>query len=58
MLGGLRDLGTPQETEPDLTLSVSCCGGSDQQWPALGTGALAAADLGHATCGISPLGGG
>jgi len=28
-----------------------------QQWPAVGTGALALADLGYAACGISSLGG-
>ena len=28
-----------------------------QQWPAMGTGVLAAADVGGAACGISPLGG-
>ena len=38
-------------------LSVSCKG-MGQQWPATGTGALAAADLGDVACGISPLGGG
>ena len=27
-----------------------------QQWPATGTGTLAAADLGGPVCGISPLG--
>ena len=26
-----------------------------EQWPAAGTGALAAADLRHVVCGISPL---
>ena len=26
-----------------------------QQWPAVGTGALAAAELGGVACGISPL---
>ena len=40
----------PQETEPDLCLSVAC-GGTDQQWPAVGTGYLAAADLGGVVCG-------
>ena len=44
----------PTETEPDLTLSDSCRG-KGQQWPATGTGALRAADLGHVACGISPL---
>ena len=29
-----------------------------QQWPAVGTGALAAAILGGMVCGVSPLGGG
>ena len=38
-------------------LSVSC-GGTGQQWPAMGTGALAAPGLGHTACGISPLEGG
>ena len=38
-------------------LNVSC-GGRGQQWPATGTGVLAAADLGGAECGISPLRGG
>ena len=38
-------------------LSVSC-GGVGQQWPAVGTGALAAPGLGHVVCGISPLVGG
>ena len=37
-------------------LSVSS-GGTGQQWPAMGTGALAEADLGGAACGINPLGG-
>ena len=36
--------GTPQETEADLSLSVSC-GGMDQQCPVMGTGSLAATDL-------------
>ena len=51
------------ETEPDLPLSVCLnlplcvcpCGDMGQQWPAVETGALAAADLGHTVCGISPL---
>ena len=51
---GPRD---PRETEPDLPLSVSCRG-TCQQWPTIGTGALAAADLEQAVCGIRPLGGG
>ena len=33
-------------------------GGTGQQWASVGTGALAAADLGDVACGISPLGGG
>ena len=32
------------------------CGGTGQQWPAVGTGA--AANLGGVVCGISPFGGG
>ena len=34
------------------------CGGTVQQWPATGIGALVAADLGGMVCGISPLVGG
>ena len=47
---------TLQETEPDLPecLSVSC-GDTGQQGPAAGTGALAAAGLRGAACGIDPL---
>ena len=41
---GLRD---PSETETELCLSVSC-GGTDQQWTAIRTWALDAADLGMA----------
>ena len=41
---GPRD---PTETEPELCLSVSC-GGTGQQWPASGAGAMGAADLGMA----------
>ena len=37
-------------------LSVSCRG-TGHQWPAMGTGALDAPDLGGAVYGISPLGG-
>ena len=37
----------PTETETELCLSVSC-GGTGQQWPATGAGALGAADLGMA----------
>ena len=35
----------PTETEPELSLSVSC-EGTSQQWPAAGTRAQDAADLG------------
>ena len=35
----------PSESETELCLSVSC-GGAGQQWSAVGTGALGAADLG------------
>ena len=38
-------------------LNVSC-GGMGQHWSATGPGVLAAADLGGAECGLSPLGGG
>ena len=41
---GSRD---PIDTEPELCLGVSC-GGTGQQWPAAGAGALGAADLGMA----------
>ena len=50
MLGGLKQtLCTPRpreptETEPELCLSV-VCGGTGQQWPAPGAGALGAAEL-------------
>ena len=37
----------PLEIETELCLSVSC-GGTGQQWPASGAGALGAADLGMA----------
>ena len=53
MLGGLKHTlctpgaRDPTETEPELCLSVSC-GGTGQQWPAAGAGALGAADLGMA----------
>ena len=36
-------------------LSVSCRS-MGQQWPAMGTRALAAANLGGSVCGVSPLG--
>ena len=39
--------GDPTKTEPDLPLSVYC-GGTCQQWPVPGAGALDAADLGVA----------
>ena len=41
---GLKD---PTEMEKELCLSVSC-GGTGQQWPDAGVGALSAADLGVA----------
>ena len=41
---GPRD---PTETETELCLSVSC-GGTGQQWPVVGAGALGAVDLGMA----------
>ena len=41
---GPRD---PTETEPELCLSISC-GGTGQQWPATGAGALGTAVLGTA----------
>ena len=50
--GGPRDQAVPASE----CASVSC-GGTGQQWPAAGTGALTTADLGHAARGISPLGG-
>ena len=52
MLRGLKEtlcaLG-PRDPEPEteLCLSVSCKG-TGQQWPAIGAGALSAADLGMA----------
>ena len=56
---GPRD---PTETESDLPLWFECLlrrhGGTGQQCPAVGTGALAPADLGGTACGKSPLGGG
>ena len=42
-----QDPETPPETEPELSLSVSC-GGPGQQWTATGAGARGAADLGLA----------
>ena len=41
--------------KPLSVLSVSY-GGIGEQWQAVQTGVLAAADLGHAACGISSLG--
>ena len=41
-----------------LWVSEGLLWGTGQQWPAAGAGALATANLGHAACGISPLGGG
>ena len=54
---GPRD---PTETEPELPFECLhvFCGGTGQQWPAAGAGALGAADLDHTACGKSPLGGG
>ena len=49
----LQDPETTQETDPDLPFS-----GMGQQWPAAGTGALAATDQGGMVYNISPLGGG
>ena len=37
----------PTEAETELCLSISC-GGTGQQWTAIGTGALGVADLGMA----------
>ena len=53
-----QDTEAPQRlTRPAFEcLSVSC-GGKGQKWAATWTKALAAADLGHTACGISPLGG-
>ena len=46
-----QDPGTPQETEPDLPLSVEYSyGGTGRPWPATGTGALGAAYLGGMAC--------
>ena len=39
---------TPQETDPDLLMSVQEGGGVGQQWPAAGARALGATDLGMA----------
>ena len=47
-----------KETEPDLPLSVCLLRRHGLEWPAAGTGALAAAVLGGVVCGISHLGGG
>ena len=52
-----QDPETPQETEPDLPLSVFSRW-TGKKWPATWTGGLAAADLGGVACGINPLGGG
>ena len=40
---------------PDFECLSDYCRCTGQQWPATGTGALGAADLGHVVCGISPL---
>ena len=54
---GLKDP-TRDEARPAFEcLSVSC-GGTDQQWPAVATRALAATELGGAACGINLLRGG
>ena len=54
--------GTVTPTRDWARPAVEClsvfCRDMGQQWPAVGTGALAAADLGGAVCGISPFGGG
>ena len=42
-----QDPETPQETEPELCLSISC-EGMGQQWPAAGAGALGATNIGMA----------
>ena len=53
MFGGLKQTlctpgpRDPTETETELCLSVSC-GGTGQQWPVVGAGALGAVDLGMA----------
>ena len=59
--GSNKTLCTPGPRDPTETArpafdcwSVSC-GGMGQQQPAVGTGALAAADLGGTVCSISPL---
>jgi len=46
------------EARPAFKCLGVSCRGTGQQRPATGTGVLPAADLGHAVCGISPLGGG
>ena len=46
---GPRDLARDSARSAFECLSVSCRG-MGQQWPALGTGALAAADIGGVTC--------
>lgn len=54
-----------RSSEPHKRLGQTCCeclrvfcGGMGQQWPASGTGALAAAVLEGVACGISSVGGG
>ena len=46
--------GRSQATPAFECLGVSCVG-TGQQWPAVGTWDLTAADLGHAACGIGLL---
>ena len=57
-LCGHQDPETPQRlSQSCLECWVSPYRSMSQQWPATGTGALTAADLGHTACGISLLGG-
>ena len=66
MLGGLKQSLACTRTQrrhidrarPAFECLSVFSGGMCQQWPALGKGALTTADLGHAVCGIRPLGGG
>ena len=54
---GPRDLARDSARSAFECLSVSC-GCTGQLWPAMGTGALATADLGGVVCDISPFEGG
>ena len=54
---GLKDPTRDRARPAFECLSVSC-GGAGQQWPEAGTGALGAAELGGAACGINLLRGG